>query len=92
MEGQIPEDEKTRRLNAVNGLQRDIALSINRGFEGRVVEVLFDGPAPKGEGLIAGRTGTDKVVLASGTAGELGKIRRVRIEKGDAWSLRGVIE
>lgn len=92
MEGQIPEDEKSRRLNAANALQRDIALSINRGLEGRVVEVLFDGHAPKGDGLIAGRTSTDKVVLARGTAEDFGQILRVRIERGDAWSLHGVME
>lgn len=92
MEEQLSEEEKSRRLNAVNALQRNIALSINRKLEGRVVEVLFDGPAPKGDGLIAGRTLTDKVVLARGTAEDFGRIRRVRIIKGDAWSLQGSIE
>lgn len=92
MEGQIPEEEKSRRLNVVNALQREISHSINRRLEGRVLEVLFDGNAPKGCGLIAGRTETDKVVIAKGSAGDFGKILRVRIEKGDSWSLFGVIE
>jgi tRNA-2-methylthio-N6-dimethylallyladenosine synthase len=92
MEGQLPEEEKTRRLNAVNALQKEIALSINKRLEGRVLEVLFDGPAPKGTGLIAGRTLSDKVVVARGTDEDFGQIRRVRIERGDAWSLYGVVE
>ena len=92
MEGQLTEVEKTRRLNSVNALQKEIALSINKRLEGRVLEVLFDGPAPKGPGLIAGRTLSDKVVLARGTEEDFGQIRRVRIERGDAWSLYGVLE
>jgi len=92
MEQQLPEEEKTRRLNAVNALQKEIALSINKRFEGRVLEVLFDGPAPKGTGLIAGRTLSDKVVIAMGTDEDFGQIRKVRIERGDAWSLYGVLE
>lgn len=92
MEGQLPEEEKTRRLNAVNALQKEIALSINKRLEGRVLEVLFDGPAPKGTGLIAGRTFSDKVVIARETDEDFGQIRKVRIERGDAWSLYGVLE
>lgn len=92
MEGQVPEEEKTRRLNSLNARQREISLSINRGFEGRVLEVLFEEKAPKGEGLIAGRTASDKVVLAQGGIEDIGKIRRVRIEKGDSWSLLGIME
>lgn len=92
MEGQVPEEEKTRRLNYLNARQREISLSINRGFEGKVLEVLFEEKAPKGKGLIAGRTASDKVVLAQGDNEDIGKIRGVRIEKGDSWSLLGVIE
>ena len=91
MEDQVDPLVKSLRLNAANALQREIALSINRSLEGKTVEVLFEGPADKGEGLIAGRTVSDKVVLARGTAREFGRIRKVRIERGDAWSLFGVI-
>jgi len=92
MEGQLSEEEKTRRLNCLNARQREISLSINRRFEGRVIEVLFEEKAPKGEGLIAGRTASDKVVLARGDDKDIGKLLRVRIEKGDSWSLMGTIE
>lgn len=91
MEGQVPEEEKMRRLNTLNARQREISISINRGFEGKILEVLFEDIAPKGEGLIAGRTVSDKVVLAPGGIEEIGKLRRVRIDKGDSWSLMGVM-
>lgn len=91
MEDQVPEEEKNRRLNIVNDIQREIALSINKQLEGHVLEVIFDGYAPKGEGLISGRTAEDKVVLAPGTGDDFGRIRNVRIEKADAWCLRGTI-
>ena len=91
MEGQVPEEEKMRRLNTLNARQREISISINRGFEGKILEVLFEDIAPKGEGLIAGRTVSDKVVLAPGGIEEIGKLGRVRIDKGDSWSLMGVM-
>jgi len=91
MEDQVEPRIKAVRLNAVNALQRQIALEINRGLEGKTLEVLFEGPAEKGEGLISGRTVSDKVVLVRGTAAEYGKIRKVRIERGDAWSLFGAL-
>lgn len=46
---------------------------INLELEGQVLDVFFDGKAG-GEGLLQGRTATDKVVIARSTEHHLGKM------------------
>ncbi|MCF7935242.1 MAG: tRNA (N6-isopentenyl adenosine(37)-C2)-methylthiotransferase MiaB [Synergistales bacterium] len=89
LEETVPEEVKKARMIEAQHLEREIALSISKGYEGVEERVLFDGYAPKGEGLIQGRTPTDKVVLVPGGAELLGRIERVRIERGEQWCLHG---
>lgn len=91
MEPQVPEAERFRRLEAVNALQRRIALEINQQRVGRIEEVLFDAPASRGVGRIQGRTPQDKVVVVPGDSSLLGTFGAVRIDAGDHWCLRGEI-
>lgn len=91
MEGQIDREEKSRRLQAVNDLQAEIAREINADLVGRTYRVLVDDKAPKGEGLFQGRTNTDKVVLFSGDGSLLGKFVSVKIKKANNWCLNGDI-
>lgn len=84
----IPRAEARRRLQAVNDLQLQIAREINATLVGRTFEVLVDGPAHRGDGLLQGRTVTDKVVLFPGEGLE-GRFVDVVIDGADAWSLRG---
>ncbi len=87
-DGAVPAVEARRRINAVNDLQLDIAREINEALVGRTFELLVEGPAPRGEGLLQGRTRTDKVVLFPGRGLE-GCFVDVVVESSDAWSLRG---
>ncbi len=86
--GRLPSTEARRRLNAVNDLQLGIAREINASLLGRVFTVLVDGPAHRGEGLLQGRTETDKVVLFPGQGLE-GRFVDVVVTDADAWSLKG---
>ncbi len=61
MADKVHEQVKTSRLTALQALQREITLQKNRALEGRVVEVLVDGPGMR-PGQITGRTDTNKVV------------------------------
>lgn len=88
MDGQIPADVKSYRLNKVNDLQKEIAYSINEKLVGRTYEVLVDGKAPKGD-LLQGRTVTDKVVLFTGNPELKGRFVTVKITSADSWSLKG---
>ena len=90
-EDAIPPNIKAARLDELNRLQAAIGLEINLELEGQVLDVLFDDKAGKGEGLLQGRTATDKVVIVRSSEENLGKILAVRIKSATAWSLEGEI-
>ena len=89
MDNQIENRVKAARLNEINDMQSLLARSFNEGYEGRELEILIDGPAPRGEGLLQGRTDTDKVVIVPGSSDDIGKFFKVRITRGSHWSLEG---
>ncbi len=91
MPDQISQEEKKRRLAIVNELQDAISFKKNLDLVGKVVEVLFDDLAPKGGGLLQGRTSTDKVVLVPGDETMLGKLYEVRITEASNWYLYGEV-
>jgi tRNA-2-methylthio-N6-dimethylallyladenosine synthase len=86
---QIPAQEKARRLAKVNGIQTEISREINSSLVGRDFEVLLDEPAPKGEGLLQGRTEADKVVLVKCPAELAGTFQTARITGSSPWCLEG---
>ena len=89
MDGQIDEAVKNARLNEINDLQSDIARELNEEYTGREVEVLVDGPAPRGKGMLQGRTMSDKVVIIPGGPDDCGRLLRVKITRAGHWSLEG---
>jgi len=91
MPGALPQEVRMERLNRVNKLQDGITLSINKGLIGRRCRVLTEGPAPKGEGLLQGRTPTDKVVLLPGDESLHGSFVTAEITEAESWCLRGKI-
>ena len=91
MPGALPQEVRLERLNRLNKLQDGITLSINRGLIGRKYRILVDGQAPRGEGLLQGRTPTDKVVLFAGGEGLLGRFVTAEIVEAESWCLRGRI-
>ena len=56
MAGQVPDEVKRARREAVMELQRAIAAEHQRGWVGRRVEVLVEGASDESEHLLAGRT------------------------------------
>ena len=89
MTGSLPVELRFERLNRLNELQDNITLSINQSLNGNVFEVLVDAPAPKGEGLLQGRTPSDKVVLFEGKKNLIGQFVNVKITEAEAWCLHG---
>ncbi|NLA91734.1 MAG: tRNA (N6-isopentenyl adenosine(37)-C2)-methylthiotransferase MiaB [Synergistaceae bacterium] len=90
-EDQIPREVKMARLREVNALQSRIAGEINASLAGATFPVLLDALAPKGEGLLQGRTPSDKVVLVEGEENMLGRTVSVEITRGENWCLYGQI-
>ena len=87
MPGQVSETVKKERLKRLMDLQGEIGYRKNLEYVDREVEVLFD--AEGKNGVITGRTGTNKLVKTPAEEGVLGTIRKVRITDAEPWSLRG---
>ena len=85
----MPVSVRLERLNTLNALQDSITLNINQALTGEVFEVLADDFAPKGDGLLQGRTPQDKVVIFEGSRKLLGQFVKVRITRAEAWCLHG---
>ncbi len=86
----VPEEEKTARFQALEGLQRGIQSRLYRGYIGRRLEVLVEGESAKSETDVKGHTTCHKVVNFKGDAGLHGQLVWVRIEEAKANSLYGV--
>jgi tRNA-2-methylthio-N6-dimethylallyladenosine synthase len=85
----VPAEEKVRRREMVEELQRCIATEINRGLLDQSIEVLVEG---RKKGRWWGRTRTDKLVFFEDEADHLGQLDKVKIEKTSPWSLQGVFQ
>lgn len=86
----VPEEEKKRRLDAVNELQEQIVADINAELLGQTVEVLVE---EKSRGRWRGRTRTNKLVFFEDETGQdwQGKLVDLEITWTGPWSLRGVL-
>ena len=91
MQGALPVKTRLERLTRLNDVQDAITLSINKSLTGKVYEVLVDGFAPKGEGLLQGRTPTDKVVIFQGDKELIGQFVKAEIIEAESWCLHGRI-
>jgi tRNA-2-methylthio-N6-dimethylallyladenosine synthase len=85
----VSEDEKTRRIVALQGLQRDIQTRLNEAFIGRDVEVLVDAASRRRDTEVSGRTTGNVVVNLPGPAAWIGRTVTVRVERAGAYSVSG---
>ena len=95
-EKRLPDDvdemEKTRRIVALQALQREIQTEINEGFVGRVEDVLIDSASRRRATELSGRTSTNVVVNLPGDPSWIGRTVSVRIERGGPHSVWGRVE
>jgi tRNA-2-methylthio-N6-dimethylallyladenosine synthase len=85
----VPDEEKTRRIVALQALQKDIQGAIFAGAVGQTVEVLVDSRSRRREWELSGRTSGNTVVNLSGDPGWIGRLVPVRITAANPYSLRG---
>jgi tRNA-2-methylthio-N6-dimethylallyladenosine synthase len=85
MEDDVQQEEKMRRLHAVEALQAGIAGEINTALVGTTQEVLVEGEK---EGVLTGRARSNKLVHFGGGAA-IGEVVPVRVTGASPWSLRG---
>jgi tRNA-2-methylthio-N6-dimethylallyladenosine synthase len=89
MPDDVNEDEKTRRIVALQTLQRGIQSELNQAFVGRTVEVLVDAASRRRDTELSGRTSENAVVNLPGPAGWIGRLVRVRVERSGPHSIWG---
>ncbi len=89
MEDSVPEEEKGRRLMALQERQRQIQLSRNQALIGQEFEVLVEGFQPK-LGQAIGRTTSNRIINFTGEAGWVGQYMNVRVTAAGPNSLVGV--
>jgi len=83
---------KRERLRMLQNLQEGHTMEKHRACEGRLEEVLVEGPSRNGNGDMTGRTRGNRIVNFPGKTGLIGKTISVRIVKAFPHSLRGEME
>jgi tRNA-2-methylthio-N6-dimethylallyladenosine synthase len=89
MEDDVAEEEKTRRIVALQALQKDIQGELYRAAIGSEAHVLVDARSRRREWELSGRTGGNTIVNFEGPAAWIGQIVPVRITAANPNSLRG---
>ena len=85
----VPEDEKTRRIVALQALQRGIQTALNERLLGQTVDVLVDAASRRRETELSGRTSTNVVVNLPGPSEWIGRTLAVRVERAGPHSVWG---
>ena len=85
----VAEDEKTRRIVALQALQRDIQSALNESLVGQTVDVLVDAASRRRETELSGRTSSNVVVNVPGEADWIGRTVPVRVERAGPHSVWG---
>ena len=87
----IPDAEKTRRLNEIIALQGQIALENNQLEVGREYEVLVEGVSHRSDKQLFGRNSQNKVLVFDRGDAQPGTYRRVRVDSCTAATLLGTL-
>jgi tRNA-2-methylthio-N6-dimethylallyladenosine synthase len=85
----VTEQEKTRRIVALQALQRDIQLDMHEAEVGTTVRVLIDSVSRRRDWELSGRTFGNTVVNVPGPREWLGRTLPVRVTRAGAYSLAG---
>jgi len=85
----VPDTEKTRRLQEIIQIQNAVSTSRNQLELGREHTVLVEGRSKKQEDEWKGRTDTNKTVVFPRIDAEIGEYRKVRINRGNSATLFG---
>jgi tRNA-2-methylthio-N6-dimethylallyladenosine synthase len=89
MPDDVPEAEKTRRIVALQSLQKEIQGRLYAEAVGRTFDVLVDSRSRRREWELSGRTSGNTVVNFSGEPDAIGRIIPVRVTAANPNSLRG---
>ena len=85
----VSASEKTRRIVALQQLQKDLQAEIHKRSIGSTVEVLVDSTSRKRTWELAGRTSGNTVVNFEASKELLGRFAQIKITKSGPFSLHG---
>jgi tRNA-2-methylthio-N6-dimethylallyladenosine synthase len=85
----VPEEEKTRRIVALQALQRRIQSELNETLVGCHVDVLVDAVSRRRSTELSGRTSQNVVVNLPGPSSWIGSTVTVRVARAGAHSVWG---
>lgn len=85
----VSDEVKTRRLNEIIELQRQISDEINKKMVGTIEEVLIEGLSKKDISEWRGRTDSNKIVIFPKGEEQIGEYAHVKINRGNAATLFG---
>jgi tRNA-2-methylthio-N6-dimethylallyladenosine synthase len=85
----VGDEEKTRRIVALQALQREIQSGLNESLVGQTIDVLVDAASRRREVELSGRTSTNVVVNLPGPAAWIGRTLPVRVERAGPHSVWG---
>jgi tRNA-2-methylthio-N6-dimethylallyladenosine synthase len=88
----VDEDEKTRRIVALQALQRRIQSELNEAMVGRRLDVLVDAASRRRETELSGRTSQNVVVNLPGPVSWIGRTVPVTIERSGPHSVWGRVD
>ena len=85
----VPEEVKLRRLAEMIELQTELSQEANRRDEGKVMEVLVEGPSKRSREQLCGRTGQNKMVVFDRKDYHTGQTVKVKITSSTSATLFG---
>ena len=87
---QVPEDEKSRRLQQLFDEHKKLSYELAKKYENQVLQVLVEAMDKRGvEGKLYGRSTQNKLVHFDGSADLIGSLVPVRITEAKPVNLRG---
>ncbi len=87
----VSEDEKTRRIVALQALQREMQVGLNETLVGQKVDVLIDAASRRRDTELSGRTSGNVVVNLPGPSAWIGRTVPVRVERAGPHSVWGQV-
>ncbi len=91
LEDQVPQAVKEERNQILLQILAERSMVRNRSLIGTTQEVLVEGPARKGEGILAGRTRGNRKAVFPGDRDLAGKLVNLHIEGASVSTLRGIL-
>ncbi len=90
MKDEISSQTKSKRLERLIEATKKYAKLRNVEQEGKILKVLVDGPSKRNPDILSGYSEENKLVNFKGNPNSIGKIVKVKILKGKAFTLEGV--